>query len=387
MTGDNEVRSGGWAVASLLLAVMLLVFGTNLQGVLLPILGHMRGAGMTAIGLYSAGWSAGFVLACLSTGSILAVLGPVRAFALLGVVSAAAAMLLGLVPGDASWIVLRVVIGFCYGGLSAIVEGWLIGQAGVGIGFASYGAAALVASLCGTLSLDVIDPHGAAPFLLMTGVVLASILPVLACRHTQPARTRPFRTDVVGLVRESPVGALGCVAAGMITGAVGGLGPVFGMMGGLGMGQDTVMLAANTVGGALASIPVALLGRAFGRRALLAGIALLGVVVCVPLVLPRPLPGLSLILLLGVFGCAQYPLYGLCVGIANAQARGRPAAQISTELLLLFGLGTIAGPLLAAPLLARGIGWMFGFLGVLFGAIALGAMAARPAPARAMRPE
>ncbi|WP_419728563.1 hypothetical protein [Lichenicola sp.] len=363
--------SSSRAVAPLLVAVMLLVFGTNLQGVLLPILGHTRGAGMTAIGLYSAGWSAGFVLACLSNGWILAFFGPVWAFAMLALVSATAAMLLLLVPGDPSWIVLRVVIGFCYGGLSAIVEGWLVAQAGVGIGFASYVAVGLIASLCGTLSLNVINPHGAAPFVLMTGAVLGSILPVLLCRRTRPARMKPFRTDIIGLVRQSPVGGLGCVAAGLITGAVGGLGPILGMMGGLGMREDTLMLAANTVGGTLASIPVALLGRAFGRRLMLGGIALLGVAACVPLVLP--LPGVSLVVLLGVFGCAQYPLYGLCVGIANAQAPERPAARISTELLLLFGLGTIVGPLIAAPLLARGIDWMFGFLGAIFGAIAVAA--------------
>ena len=372
MTSVWKPSSGGWTLAPLLLAVMLLVFGTNLQGVLLPMLGHLRGAGMTAIGLYSAGWSTGFVLACLSNGWILAMFGPVWAFAMLGAVSATAAILLLLVPGDPSWIMLRVVIGFCYGGLSAIVEGWLVEQAGVGIGFASYVAVGLVASLCGTLSLNVIDPHGSAPFLLMTGAVLASILPVLLCRHKRPAPMKPFRTDIIGLVRESPVGALGCVAAGMITGAIGGLGPIFGMMGGLGMQETTVMLAANTVGGTLASIPVALLGRAFGRRLMLVGVALLGVAACLPLVLP--VPGLSLVLLLGVFGCAQYPLYGLCVGIANAQAPKRPAARISTELLLLFGLGTIAGPLVAAPLLARGTDWMFGFMALIFGAIAIATM-------------
>ncbi len=384
MAGNGD-RRRAWTMAPLLLAVMLLVFGTNLQGVLLPILGHERGAGMTAIGFYSAGWSAGFVLACLCIGWILALFGPVWAFAVLGMTSSAATGLLWLLPGDVSWIALRGVSGFCYGGLSAIVEGWLVWQAGVGIGFAGYGAVGLVASLCGTLSLELVDPTGMVPFLLMGGAVLASVLPVLQCRAARPPRLPRFRTDVSGLVRETPVGALGCVAAGMITGAVGGLGPVLGMMGGLGMGGDTLMLAANTAGGTLAAIPVALLGRRLGRQVLLSGVALLGVAACAALALWRPLPGVALVPLMGVLGCAQYPLYGLCVGIANGQAPERPAARISAELLLLFGLGTIAGPLLAAPLLARGIGWMFGFLGVLFGAVAVGAIAVRVGPARSGR--
>ncbi len=157
------------------------------------------------------------------------------------------------------------------------------------------------------------------------------------------------------------------------------------MMGGLGMGGDTLMLAANTAGGTLAAIPTALLGRKLGRQVLLGGVALLGVAACAALALWRPLPGVALVPLMGVLGCAQYPLYGLCVGIANGQAAGRPAARIAAELLLLFGLGTIAGPLLAAPLLGRGVGWMFGFLELLFGTVAAGAMAVRVGPARSGR--
>ena len=355
------------ALAPLLLGVGLLVFGTNLQGVLVTSIGHERGSGMLAIGLFSAGWSAGFVAACLCVGHLLSRLGHVRSFALLAVLSGMSALLLASLPRDADVVLLRIVIGFCYGGLSAIAEGWLLEQAGSGPAFASYMIVNLLASLAGTLSLNLLPPG--RPACLLTGAaVIASMLPP----PPPPSPPRPpppmppsFRPQLGHLLRASPIGAFGCLVVGLITGSLGGLGPIFGMMAGLSMRADTLMLAANSIGGALAYAPVGLLSGRVDRRTLLMGIALFGLLVCLPLIVIHDLsPGL-VILLLGAFGLAQYPLYGLCVGLANLHLPDRPATQTSTELLLVFGVGTIVGPLISGQIMRTGAEHLFTFIAAL----------------------
>jgi MFS family permease len=344
--------------------VVLLVFGTNLQGVLLPILGHERGSSMVAIGLFSSAWSAGFVAACVSVGWLLNQYGHKRAFALLALVSAACGLLLALFPLDAAWILLRLLIGFCYGGLAAIVEGWLIQVAGSGFAFASYMIANLLASLAGTLSLNVVDAGRWTTLALGAVAIAAATIPILFGRLPQPPREPAFRPSLGALFRASPVGAVGCVLTGLITGAIGGLGPVFGMMSGLDMRGDTLMLAANSIGGALAYLPVTLLARRADRRSLLAGVAALGLVLCLAIVGGAPrLTTPQLIAALGIFGFIQYPLYGLCVGIANADQPDSPSAKIAAEVLLLFGLGTIAGPLIAGQVMRAGAAHLFTFVG------------------------
>lgn len=147
------------------------------------------------------------------------------------------------------------------------------------------------------------------------------------------------------------MGAVGCLVVGLITGALGGLAPLFGMMSGLNMRNDTFMLAANSIGGALAYAPIGMLGERVDRRTLLQGIGVFGFMICLALVLlPSPQPA-TIIFLLGAFGFAQYPLYGLCVGIACARLPGQPASQTISELLLLFGIGTITGPLIAGQVM------------------------------------
>ena len=339
----------------LLLSVALLVFGTNLQGVLLPILGAEHGSGMITIGLYSSAWSLGFMMACLLIGRLIVRLGHVRAFMLLSLTSAFASFLLPQ-GGDPLWIPLRLIIGFCFGGLAAIVESWLIERAGSGPAFSGYMIVNLLASLGGTLSLDAIDPLGKTPFILMTVSVAVSCLPVLLTHAPKPAAVARYGLAVPTLCRRSPLGAGGVVAAGLITGAIGGLGPVFGMEAGLSMGGDTLMLAANSVGGALAYAPVGLLTERVGRERLLIFACVLGLLTCLPLALaPRALGYDLVIVLFGAFGFAQYPLYGICVGMVNSEATHVAPAQTASELLLLFGSGTILGPLAAAPLMRSGL--------------------------------
>lgn len=364
-------------LTTLLLGVGLLVFGTNLQGVLLPIVGHERGSGMLAIGLFSAGWSIGFAIACLCVGALLGRLGHVRAFATLALLSAISALLLSALPRDLAVIALRVVIGFCYGGLSAIVEGWLMAQAGSNLAFATYMIVNLLASLAGTLSLNVI-PTGRLAFVLTAAAVATSMLPVTLTRVPRPPIPATFRPRLGQLVRASPLGALGCLVVGLITGALGGLGPIFGMLAGLSMRDDTLMLAANSIGGALAYAPIGWLTERIDRPRLVLWLCGLGIAICLPLVLMPALSPLGVILIVGALGFAQYPLYGLCVGIANAElSETESSAQVASELLLVFGLGSIAGPIIAGQIMRIRPDALFVLIATLFAILALVTMLVR----------
>jgi len=107
-------------------------------------------------------------------------------------------------------------------------------------------------------------------------------------------------------------------------------------------------------------------------------VILLGLLVCAPLALVPHLPPAALIGLMGAFGFAQYPIYGLCVGIANREAPDRPAAHVAGELVLLFGLDTIIGPLVGSQVLRAGTAALFVFVSFVPLLLLVGSIGLKP---------
>ena len=363
-------RPGGprLAILALLASVLLLTAGTNLQGVLLPIRRQLDGAGMQQIGLLSSGWSFGFVLACLLVGRLVSAVGHVRCFAGLAAVSGAAASLLLPIGDGTAWVVLRVVIGFCFGGLSIIIESWLnetSGTARRGGIFAAYMTVTLLASILGTLSLAVLNPRDALPYTLMSVAVVLSIVPITLTPAPAPKPVKPFTIRLGVLYRVCPSGVVGCFTVGLVSGAIGGLLPIYGLSMGLSTPAVAVLLTIASAGGALSYYPVGALSDRIDRRAVTVVLACLGTACSAFLVLQAAPPPVLLHVMIGLFGFFQFPLYGLCVAMTNDRVREQSFSQIASELLILYGTGTVLGPFMAVPLMHRGAANLFLFTGVI----------------------
>lgn len=134
-----------------------------------------------------------------------------------------------------------------------------------------------------------------------------------------------------------------------------------------------MMAAASVVGGALAYYPIGKLSDRMDRRRVIVAVAGCGIVIGgLIVVLPAGLPAEWLILLFGLFGLAQHPIYGLCIAHANDHAGGQSFTQTTSELLLTYGLGTIAGPVAAAVTMrALGDASLFLFTSCVYGTLIL----------------
>ena len=390
---DRREQSQLVSILALLLSVSLLVAGTNLQGVLLPLRRQLEGSSMQEIGLLSSGWSFGFVLACLSVGRIITSVGHVRSFAALAAVSGATALLLLPLNGDVTWIVLRVVIGFCFGGLSLIIESWLNERSGNqqrGAIFAAYMTVTLLASLCGTLSLAFLEPMETLPYTLMGVAVVLSIVPVALTRAPLPNPVKPFSIHLVALYRVSPTGVFGCFAVGLVSGAFGGFLPAYGLAMGLSTHAVAVLLATALVGGALAYYPAGVLSDRTDRRLVIIALACLSAALCAVILWVPHLSSSSILFVVGAFGFCQYPLYGLCVAMTNDRVREQSFSEIASELLIVYGSGTVLGPPATAALMHYGERLLFLFMGVvllLLAGFTLARMQRTPRTPRELKPK
>ncbi len=379
------------SIFGLLASVLLLTAGTNLQGVLLPIRRQMEGSSIQQIGLLSSGWSFGFVLACLVIGRLVSSVGHVRSFAGLAAVSGATSLLLLPLNDETAWIVLRVIIGFCFGGLSTVIESWLNERSGSdqrgGI-FAAYMTVTLLASLAGTLSLAFLNAEQALPFTLMGVLIVLSVVPVTLTRAPTPKPIKPYSIQLRALNRVSPTGVFGCFIIGVVSGALGGLLPIYGLSMGLSTHQVASLLAAALVGGALAYYPAGVLSDHLDRRIVIIALSCLSALCCAVIVQKPDMTPRGVMLAVGAFGFFQYPIYGVCVAITNDRVRERSFSKVASELLIIYGTGTILGPPLAAAAMHYGARFLFLFMGGLLLVLA-GFAGARiwikPRTARAMQ--
>ena len=359
----------------------------SLQGVLLPIHRQMAGSTTQQIGLLSSGWSAGFVLACLVVGRLVSAVGHVRSFAGLAAVSAAASLLLLPLDDEVLWIALRVVIGFCFGGLSMIIESWLNERSSrrhrAGI-FAAYMTVSLIASLGGTLSLVVLDPFQPLGYTLMGVAVVLSIVPVAFSRAPAPSPIEPYGIDLPALYRVSPTGVTGCFLVGMTSGALGGLLPAYGLAMNLSTHQVATLLAASLVGGAVAYYPAGALSDRTDRRVIIIALSCASAALCAYLVLHPYLSQIGILAVVAALGFCQYPLYGICVAMTNDRVREQSFSEVASELLIVYGAGTVLGPPMAAVLMRRGERFLFGYIGavlLVLAAFTAIRMAQKPRPA------
>jgi MFS family permease len=150
------------------------------------------------------------------------------------------------------------------------------------------------------------------------------------------------------------------VIGGLVTGAFYALVPAW--MQGRGNDGTTiglVMLAA-VFGGLAFQIPVGRLSDRFDRRVVLTGLCLGLVGTSIAMVyLPRTL--LAVLPTAFLFGGFLSTLYPVSIAHAHDRMRGEQIVAVSGRLILLFGLGSIFGPLLGTAFVAS-----FGIDGVLY---------------------
>ena len=237
--------------------------------------------------------------------------------------------------------------------------------------FAAYMTVSLLASLGGTLSLAVLDPMEPLAYTLMGVAVVLSIVPVAFTRAPLPHSIEPYSINLPALYRLSPTGVVGCFALGMVSGALGGLLPAYGLAMNLSAHDVAKLLAVSLIGGALAYYPVGALSDRVDRRLVIIVLATVSAAVCAVLVLNPALSPGRVQLAVAAFGFCQYPLYGLCVARTNDWVRDQSFSEVASELLIIYGTGTVLGPPIAAAAMGGGEQYLFLFMGVVLLSLAV----------------
>jgi MFS family permease len=172
-------------------------------------------------------------------------------------------------------------------------------------------------------------------------------------RVTEPRIELAVPLGLRNLFRVSPLGTAGCFASGVVNGVFWGMTPVFAQRLGLGAGEIATLMSATIFGGALLQWPIGHFSDKHDRRLVLGLVSLLAGVVALAAawVVVRGYPGLMPAAF--VYGGLMFSLYGLSVAHANDQLEPGQVLAATQALLLVYGVGAFAGPLLGGLTMER----------------------------------
>jgi MFS family permease len=339
------------AVASLLLGSAFLLIAGGLHGLLLPVRGAVEGFTLTELGLLGASWSAGFIAGCVLIPNIVRRVGHVRSYGALASVAAVAILLNVLIINPPAWIALRALSGFSFAGAAMIVESWLNERAtreNRGTLFSVYQMVNFAASTTGQLLLVIKPPSDFFFFAIGAIFYCLAILPTALSTAKSPQPLKAARLDIPRLYAISPVGAVVSFLIGLVNGAFGTLGPVYAQQIGLPVRDIATLMAGALIGGSLIQFPLGWLSDHTDRRRVLIGVALGASIIGVVMATLHPHTPAVVTPLMILFGAMIYPMYALTVAHANDFAASDEFVKIASSLLLLYGIGTMFGPLAAA---------------------------------------
>lgn len=342
-------------IATIFASVFLLGSGSALQSSAIVLRAAIEGFSDVAIGIISSSYFFGMLL-----GSFLAILvikqvGYVRAFAAFASLASASALAHILVINPLAWTLLRLSHGVSFSVVLVVVESWLnvaSPRQTRGRVLSAYSLVYLASMGIAQPLLGVFSPSSFEIFGITSILVSLCLLPITLVNVQGVVTITEVRVRVLGVIQKSPMGTLGVVTSGLVAGAHLSLAPRFAQDLGMPEASIGLFLLVFSLGTIAMQWPLGLLSDSSGRRAALLASSLMGLVAALGLAASSG-PGVWMTATAFLFGGFVMPLYSLALATVNDQLLPEDMVHSASALYVLYGLGSMAGPLGASALMGR----------------------------------
>ena len=342
-------------ISALLLGSALLLFAGGLNALVLPVRGAAEGFTSFSLGLLGTGWAIGYVAGCLRVPVLVAKAGHIRAFSVMAALAAISILASLLMISPWAWIPLRALAGFCFAGAAMIVESWLnerTDAASRGRVFGLYTMVTLAASTAGQMALTLGNPNSDNFFIVGAIFYCLALVPLAITTSATPMPLVSVRLDLKALWRNSPVAVFAVMMVGCSNSAFGALAAVYAGKVGLHLTGIALFASIPVLAGAVSQLPVGIVSDRLDRRSVLAGLATLSLLVDLSFIVLMPETRTMNLVAAAAYGAGIFAMYPVIIAHANDHAEPGAFIQTSGGLLMVFGLGSIVGPLAAGVLMS-----------------------------------
>jgi len=348
------------SVSAIIASFSFLLAGNSLQSVVLGLRAGLEGFSPTIVGIMMAFYFAGFAVGSIVAPRVIARVGYIRAFAAFASAASGIFLMHPLWVDPIPWSVARFIVGFCFAGLYAVVEGWLNAtstNALRGRILSIYAGAVFLGFAIGPLLSNLGPVDGFFAFVVASMIVSFSLVPVTLADTKTPAETEltPFSLDLFReLLRLTPLGFVGAFCIGMVQGTFISLAPTFGN--GVGFSTETVtyFMSVSLFAGLLVQFPIGWLSDVVDRRKVIGGVAIVGGSASVAVAsfgLDANSGFLTIVVAAAIIGATIYPLYAIVAAYTNDWIRDDQRVSVASAMILIGAVGSMTGTLVIAWLM------------------------------------
>jgi MFS family permease len=336
-----------WAV---ILTTGIVQIANGLQTDLLSVRAGLESFPPWTIGIVMSSYYVGYSTGPLVSRYVISRLGHVSTLMVASAVAAIAISTHAFLISPPVWAGLRVVSGLALSLFYIAVESWIhdrVGNDARGRVFSTYMLVQMISMTLAQVLFGIGNPGHAGPFLLASALFVSALALPLAGRGSAPSRAPPEPFGLVRLFRVSPLGASVTFLGGISWSVIFTFGPVYAQRSGFNLRATSLYLGLAMLGGAVLQFPFGWISDRWDRRTTLAimsagalGASLLGLWANTHGTVTKDVASFFL-------GGFVFTLYAISAARTNDLVAAQNRVAAAAGLVLLFGLGSIAGPLLS----------------------------------------
>ena len=342
----------------------LLLVTAGVYSTLVGIRAELKNLPTLVSGGITTAYYAGFLLGSWYTLRALKQVGHIRVYAALASLLSASVLITGVYDSPIVWILMRSSTGFCFAGLYVVAESWLNGLATNtfrGRLLAVYNVVTIGAYGAGQLLVFNFDARTLTGFAFAAVVSSLAVIPVVMSEQAAtPNVDNHTHITMRELARIVPTGAGTILLVGLAHGGMLGMAVIFATREGLSVGRVGILIAAINLGGMALTWPISSASDDLDRRIIGVLSSLAVIVLGLVMLTQTPSSWLTTALLFAIGGFS-FPLYAVGGAYTNDWVSQEQMGAAASQLVTLYGLGAMIGPLVAAPFLdiigTQGFAW------------------------------
>lgn len=343
------------SILSLLISFGILSIGHGLNTNLLNIRSLLENYSEITIGIMNSFYFLGFIIGVKIAGKYITKVGPVRTFAGLISIISTISLIHALVINPFVWIILRLIYGVCIAGSYVVIESWL-NSLSYKENRARILSIYMIVNFSGLflgqilLSKQLVEAF--TLFAIVSILASISIVPLIFSKVKQPESQDQESLSIKKLYQNSPLSIIGILSNAISASAFWSFGAIYMLQTGFTVEDAAFFFAITLIGGLIFQWPIGYISDKFNRRISIIICSIATILICFTLIILTNILkadfGYNILFIALIFGGFSYPLYSLFISLANDFLKSESFVKASSSLLMINGVGSIFGPLLAA---------------------------------------